>query len=61
MRRTTRSTTIVHRATHQTGKTSVYRDRKVPAKRPGLRRTGWGTKYYEARKNRSDVNRRTRL
>lgn len=43
-------------AKRRTGKIkSVKRDRARKAKKPGWRRTKWGTRYYEARRNRSDV------
>lgn len=49
------------RKVHQTGRTHIKRDSKLTAKKPGLRRSASGKKYYESRKNRSDVSRRKRL
>ena len=46
---------------HQTGKTFLPVDRLIPAKKPGIRQTAWGTNYYEYRKNRSDLNKKKRI
>ena len=40
----------------QTGKTNKKVDLKYEALKPGWRETEWGTKYYENRANRSDLN-----
>lgn len=39
----------------QTGKTTKEVDLKYSAKKPGWRKSKSGKRYYEARKNRSDV------
>lgn len=44
----------------QTGSSDTKRDRMLSAKHPGYRKTKKGG-YFEYRKNRSDVSRRTRL
>jgi len=41
--------------TYQTGKTTIALDRKIQAKEPGMRTSKSGKKYYEARRNRSDI------
>lgn len=38
----------------QTGISDKYRDKLYQAKKPGKRKTKWGTTYYESRANRSD-------
>jgi hypothetical protein len=40
---------------HQTGKTTLWLDRKLHAKLPGWRKSKSGKTYYEARRNRSDM------
>lgn len=40
---------------HQTGKTTIWLDAKLPAKLPGWRKSKNGNWYYEARRNRSDM------
>ncbi len=44
-----------------TGKTKRSIDKKLRAKKPGLRRSASGRKYFERRANRSDKSRVTRL
>ncbi|MFA5137309.1 MAG: hypothetical protein WC489_08030 [Patescibacteria group bacterium] len=39
----------------QTGKTTVPIDKELHAMAPGLRRSSSGKKYWETRKNRSDL------
>lgn len=41
-------------AKKQTGKTDKKRDKLFQAKKPGKRKTAWGTTYTEKRSNRSD-------
>lgn len=43
---------------HQTGKTNIPRDRRIrkTALKPGLRISARGNKYFEGRKNRSDLH-----
>lgn len=41
-------------AKKQTGKTDKKRDKLFQAKKPGKRKTAWGSTYYESRANRSD-------
>ena len=38
----------------QRGKSVNKRDKKLKAHAPGKRKTSWGSKYTETRKNRSD-------
>jgi hypothetical protein len=45
----------------QTGKTSVPVDRTLKAIPPGKRVSATGHVYWETRKNRSDINPKTRL
>ena len=40
---------------HQTGKTTLWLDMMLPAKKPGWRTSKKGNRYYEARRNRSDM------
>lgn len=40
---------------YQTGSSKKFNDEVRTAKKPGLRKTAWGTKYTERRKNRSDM------
>lgn len=40
---------------HQTGTTTPWLDILLPAKPPGYRKSKKGHRYYEARKNRSDM------
>lgn len=40
---------------YQTGKSTKFNDQVRTAKKPGVRKTRWGTKYTERRKNRSDM------
>jgi hypothetical protein len=47
--------------TRQTGKSNTFMDKRFMAKKPGKRKTSWGTTYYERRKNRSDRNPKRRL
>lgn len=44
------------RVVHQTGTTHRAIDKQRKAKRAGWRRSKSGKRYYEARRNRSDVN-----
>ena len=44
-----------------TGKTKRSIDKKLKAKKPGMRRSASGRKYFERRANRSDKSRVTRL
>ena len=46
---------VLKPSNRQTGKSSVRRDAKRKALRPGKRRSKSGKIYYEYRKNRSDV------
>lgn len=39
----------------QTGKTNIHFDKLLKAKPPGWRKSRSGKKYFEARKNRSDL------
>lgn len=39
----------------QAGKTTVRKDKKLGALAPGIRRSSRGKKYFENRKNRSDL------
>lgn len=39
----------------QTGKSDLHFDRLLDAKPPGWRKSKSGKRYFEARKNRSDV------
>jgi transposase-like protein len=45
-----------HPFVHQTGRTTVAIDRPRRAKRPGKRISKTGNKYWEFRRNRSDVD-----
>jgi hypothetical protein len=47
---------MARRRIRQTGKTTKSIDRRYKAKKPGYRKSRKGKKYYENRKNRSDVN-----
>jgi hypothetical protein len=50
----------VRRKSYQTGRSVLKFDRRLLAKKPGRR--GKGKKvYYEYRRNRSDVNRKSKL
>ncbi len=40
---------------HQTGGTTRWLDMMLPAKKPGWRISKTGHRYYEARRNRSDM------
>ena len=40
---------------YQIGKTTVWLDKLLPAKKPGRRKSESGNIYYEHRKNRSDM------
>lgn len=42
------------KAAKQTGSSSKFFDKLYQAKKPGKRKTKWGTTYYESRANRSD-------
>ena len=42
------------KATKQSGSSSLFYDKLRQAKKPGKRKTAWGTTYYESRANRSD-------
>jgi len=46
---------IKKKGMHQTGKTTIALDKKLEAKEPGMRTSKSGKKYYEARRNRSDI------
>ena len=52
---------MVRVAHNQTGKTHVRVDKKILAKKPGLRVSESGKKYDERRSNRSDRSRKRRL
>lgn len=52
---------MVRVAHNQTGKTHVRVDRRILAKKPGLRVSESGHKYDERRSNRSDKSKRRRL
>lgn len=52
---------VVKRYSYQTGKTTKSKDKKLIAKYPGKRVSKKGNTYYEARKNRSDKNKKRRL
>lgn len=41
-------------ASKQKGSSSTFYDKLYQAKKPGKRKTAWGTTYYESRANRSD-------
>lgn len=43
---------------HQTGKTHLKQDRLYIAKKPGKKRSRSNKKYYEYRRNRTDMGRR---
>jgi len=44
------------RKTHQTGKTNIKKDKRIQALKPGKRKAKEsGNRYYENRRNRSDV------
>jgi hypothetical protein len=45
----------------QIGTSNRRIDRRFKAKKPGKRRTAWGSTYYEKRRNRSDKNPRKRI
>jgi len=45
----------VKKVNHQTGKTNAKKDRQLDALSPGHRVSRRGKKYYEGRKNRSDL------
>lgn len=40
---------------HQTGKSNLFLDQRLSAKRPGYRKSDSDKTYYENRKNRSDM------
>jgi len=40
---------------HQTGKSNLMLDQRLDAKRPGYRISASNKRYYENRKNRSDM------
>jgi hypothetical protein len=44
---------------HQTGRTNKVIDKRIRAKAVGRRVTKWGTVYYEHRKNRTDIRRKS--
>jgi hypothetical protein len=46
---------VTHVAAHQTGRTHIVPDRQRRAMAPGMRVSRTGNKYYEARRNRSDL------
>jgi len=52
---------MVRVASRQTGKTHEKVDKRILAKKPGLRVSEDGHKYFEARKNRSDKSKKRRL
>ena len=40
---------------HQTGDSNLFLDQRLDAKKPGFRISNTGKRYYEYRKNRSDM------
>jgi len=46
---------VLHATRRQIGKTTVSRDRKRKAMKPGKRLSRYGRIYHEYRKNRSDL------
>jgi len=51
----------IRRRYSQTGKSNKAVDKKLKAKKVGYRKAKSGRIYFEARRNRSDKNKRTRL
>lgn len=52
---------VIKAVVKQTGRTTIARDRKRTAMKPGKRRSASGKTYWETRRNRSDRSRRLRL
>jgi hypothetical protein len=50
-----RKPAVLSKAQHQTGETTIKRDRTRKALPPGKRLSKSGKVYYEYRKNRSDI------
>jgi hypothetical protein len=60
-RRRRRKGRVIRAAKRQIGTSKIKYDRRYAAMRPGLRQSGRGKRYYERRRNRSDINPRKKL